>query len=119
MVAEKGSTINITPRSSAAGLREEIDERARALGMAPRALVTEIYSYSIKNVGDFAEALATPRAAGGLQIGAPVSMDTHRRLKDWAERKRTPLAIHCRYILEKALEEPLYKRIIDELKKRY
>ncbi|MFZ0847096.1 MAG: hypothetical protein WAM62_15020 [Pseudolabrys sp.] len=98
------ATINITPNASAQELRRELDDYARALGVTRRTLTAKIYAYSVANKGEFTGALKNARPSPGDHIGAEVTDEIAKELTRWAKGRGTPRGVHCRYILEKALE---------------
>jgi hypothetical protein len=106
--------VNITPPSSSAALREQLEALADRYGINVRVLVAEVYTYAAKNQEEFSDPLDQAVKRGGLHIGATVSDATAAELTAWAKKKKTPRGRHCAFVLEKALESGVIKKILKE-----
>lgn len=114
-MADKNKPIvNITPKASAKGLRDLVLTEARRRGLNPRHFVGDIYEYAVRNRRKFHGPLKQPRAEGGEHIGAVVSDKTASELSEWAVQRKTNRTAHCRYILEKALEDGLIAQAVGD-----
>ena len=105
------ATINITPNASGEGLRKELDETAQRNGVTLRRLVEAVYEYAVDKQDEFTGALREVKRTPGDHIGTTVSDEVGRKLTAWAKERKIPRGVHCKYVLEKALEMKLAERI--------
>ena len=103
--------INVTPESSAEGLRDELEIEARKRGKQLRPFIGDIYTYAVNNKDDYLAQLSNVRSKPGNHIGAVVSDETKRKLDAWAKEQKTSRGRLCCYILEKTLEADLLNEI--------
>jgi len=107
--------INIAPTASAKGLREKLDRQARRRGLNFRQMVGDILTYASKKEHrkQFQGPLKDPLPEdGGEHIGSRVSSEVKDTLTAWAKERKVSRGIHCRYILEKAIEDDLFDTIL-------
>lgn len=105
------ATINITPNASGQDLRKELDDVAQKNGVTLRRLVEAIYEYAVANQDAFTGALKEVKRTPGDHIGTTVSEEVARGLTAWAKQRKIPRGVHCKYILEKALEMKLASQL--------
>lgn len=104
--------INITPTASGDGLKKELDDQAQRHGATLRRLVAAIYEYAVDHQEEFSGGLRDVRRPPGQHIGTTVSDEVGRQLTAWAKSRGVPRGVHCKYLLEKALELRLPERIL-------
>lgn len=106
--------VNITPESSAEGLRETLENEAIARGKTFRPFVGQIYAYAVKNKSEYTSKLRSALPKKGKHIGAVVSDGVNKALKQWAKDQKTSRGRLCCYILEKTLEDELLGQIFSQ-----
>jgi hypothetical protein len=106
-------TVTIVRSASGAGLRQELDDRAQRLGVTCNRLVAAIYEYAVDHQSEFNGALRDLKRPPGEHIGTGVSEEVSRKLTVWAKTREVPRGVHCKYLLEKALEMNLPDKILD------
>ena len=108
----KLKTINISPSSSAEGLREKLEKAASTRGMKVTPLVSAIYEYAVRNKVEFEAPLENAGRKIGEHIGAKVSPETASDLEKWAKQTNRSRGYLCCYILEKVFEDGLLNKIL-------
>lgn len=103
--------INVSPESSAEGLRQDLEVEARRRGRQLRAFIGDIYTYSVENRDSYLSQLSEVKSKPGSHIGAVVPEETKKKLDAWAKEQKTSRGRLCCYILEKTLEEDLLNKI--------
>jgi hypothetical protein len=103
--------VNITPESSAKGLKEDLEKEADRRGKQLRAFIGDIYAYAVNNKDKYSGELSSPRQKHGPHIGAVVSSSAGDSLKQWAKDIKTSRGRLCCFILEKTIEGKLLKKI--------
>jgi hypothetical protein len=104
-------TVNLTPDSSAQGLRDELEQAANDRGRRFRPFVGAIYEYAVNNKAIYSDALSRARSKPGEHIGAVVSESAGKALDQWAKDKTTSRGKLCCYILETTMEKNLLGKI--------
>ena len=105
------AVVNITPNAASKGLKEKLEEQARLMGVGHRTLVARIYEYAVRHKREFSSPLRKAGESPGNPIGAPVDEQVAKALTAWAKERGTARGIHCRYILEKAIEMDLSEKL--------
>lgn len=105
------AVINITPNASGHELRKELDHVAQKNGVTLRRLVAAIYEYAVEHQAEFTGSLKEVKRPPGDHIGTEVSDDVGRQLTAWAKSRKIPRGVHCKFVLERALEGNLAERI--------
>ncbi|MGR9237106.1 hypothetical protein ACU8NU_37025 (plasmid) [Rhizobium leguminosarum] len=111
------AVINITPNASGQDLRKDLDDAAQKNGVTLRRLVGAIYEYAIDHQSEFSGPLQALKRTPGDHIGTTVSEDVGRKLTTWSKERKVPRGVHCKYVLEKALELKLADKLFSASKK--
>src|SRR5688500_12647704 len=112
----RDKVVNITSTASVKGLREKLEAEAHRRGLNFRRFVGDILAYAVGNRKLYSGPLKDPRDRdqGGKHIGGLVSETVEKSLTSWAEAKKTSRGAHCRYILEKTLEDGLLDKVFPQ-----
>lgn len=106
--------VNITPNSSAKGLRSKLQSEAINRGLNTGTFLSKTYGWAVENRDRFTLPLKHAVARGGDHIGAEVAERTAAALTQWAKSRETPRGKLCCFLLEKVIEDKLLAEIFDE-----
>lgn len=112
MTKNESVSVNIPIPSSAAGLREGLQEIAKRRATSVSKIVAQVYSFAVSNQELFPDELDDPRPKPGKHISSEVPSAVSDQLLAWAQGLGRSRAHHCCFLLEVVLEDKnLQKKI--------